>query len=85
MMDFARNPDHTLMRIGVSPHDIKTKLLPWQTADLTYTATGYGAKIPTFHMIRICNVWRRVYCCIYSNVGTLYVILGGSKIVVDLD
>ena len=40
------------------------------------TATGYGRKLPTRHMVKLPGGkrWRRVYCCIYSNVGTCYVL-----------
>jgi hypothetical protein len=40
---------------------------------LQYTATGYGARIPTTQMIHYCGKWRRVYCAIFSNAGTCYI------------
>jgi hypothetical protein len=40
---------------------------------LTFTATGYGSRIPTRHMIKFNGKWRRVYCRIYSNSGTCYI------------
>lgn len=46
-------------------------------------ADGYGRKLPTRHMVRYENRWRRVYCCIYSNAGTCYILKGGGWIVVD--
>ena len=46
---------------------------------LTWTATGYGAKIPTEHMVKYEGRWRRVYCAQYSNSGRLYVIIQGRK------
>jgi len=53
----------------------KTDLLGWQKAGLSYTATGYGRKIPTATMVKLPGSpkWRRMYCCIYSNSGTCYV------------
>jgi hypothetical protein len=53
----------------------KIDLLPWQRAGLSYTASGYGRKIPTRHLVRLPGSpkWRRVYCCIFSNSGTCYV------------
>jgi hypothetical protein len=39
----------------------------------SYTATGYGKRIPTPTMVKYRGRWRRVYCCIYSNVGTHYI------------
>lgn len=53
--------------------EIKTKPLWWQQRGLSFTATGYGARIPTAHMVRLNGRWRRVYCAIWSNIGTLYI------------
>jgi hypothetical protein len=47
--------------------------LPWQDRGLLYTRSGYGRRIPTRYMIRLKKRWRRVYYCVYSNVGTCYV------------
>jgi len=62
----------------------KTKLLPWQEQGLQYTASGYGKKIPTGTMLRLPNDkrWRRMYCCIYSNIGTCYVIKNGEWVII---
>jgi len=47
--------------------------------------TGYGAKIPTSYMVRtIDQKWRRVYCAIYSNSGTLYVMHGKVRTIVEV-
>ena len=51
----------------------KTRYLPWQKLGLSYTASGYGKRIPTFYMVQWQGKWRRVYCCIYSNVCTCYI------------
>lgn len=53
------------------PH--KLAPMPWQDRGLTWTATGYGARIPTRHMVQHNGRWRRVYCCAYSNVGTCFI------------
>lgn len=52
---------------------VKEKPLWWQERGLSYTATGYGRKIPTRYMVQHGGKWRRVYCCIFSNSGTLYI------------
>ena len=59
-----------LSTVGV---DVKVALLPWQERGLMFTSTGYGKRIPTAYMVRFNGKWRRVYCCIYSNSGTLYI------------
>ena len=46
------------------------------------TASGYGRRVPTRHMIRHDGRWRRVYCCIFSNAGTCYIEQGKDWIVV---
>jgi hypothetical protein len=45
----------------------------WQDKGLSYTASGYGFRIPTRYMVKFNGKWRRVYCRIYSNNGTLYI------------
>ena len=44
---------------------------------------GYGDKRPTQYMVFIANKWRRVYCCQYSNIGTLYVLIKGERVIID--
>jgi len=60
----------------------KEKLLDWQKLGLSYTRTGYGSKIPTTKMIKYLNRWHRVYCMIYSNIGTCYILKGNERIAV---
>ena len=47
------------------------------------TVTGYGAKLPTSHMLRINNRWQRVYAICYSNAATLYIRLNRMRYIVD--
>lgn len=54
--------------------EIKEDLLWWQKRGLMYTSTGYGSKIPTRYKVKHNNKWKRVYCAIYSNVGTCYIL-----------
>jgi hypothetical protein len=53
------------------PH--KDAPLWWQERGLNYTASGYGNRIPSRHMVRWQGRWRRVYVCQYSNAGTAYI------------
>ena len=55
----------------------------WQLRGLTYTSTGYGKKIPTSYMVKHNNRLKRVYCCIYSNIGSLYIKYCGHDIFLD--
>lgn len=56
----------------------------WHERGLQYTRSGYGRKIPTALMVRLPGSprWRRVYCCIFSNIGTCYVTRGKDWIVI---
>jgi hypothetical protein len=40
---------------------------------LSFTATGYGARIPSENMVFVNGRWRRVYVRIFSNAGTAYI------------
>ena len=57
------------------PLDVEHKHAPlwWHEKGLSQTATGYGKRIATATMVRYNGKWRRVYCCIFSNVGTCYI------------
>ena len=45
----------------------------WQKQGLQYTRSGYGNRIPTSWMVHVGGRWRRVYCCIWSNIGTCFI------------
>lgn len=53
--------------------DVRIKRTWWQDKGLSFTASGYGKCIPTQYMVKFNGKWRRVYCRIYSNSGTLYI------------
>ena len=40
---------------------------------LTFTRTGYGARIPSPRMVFFNGRWWRVYVRIWSNIGTAYI------------
>ncbi|MGV8919531.1 MAG: hypothetical protein ACOH2R_17320 [Pseudomonas sp.] len=49
---------------------------------LSWTASGYGKRIPTSMMVKYDGKWRRVYCCIYSNSGTCYIGTWNNRMIV---
>ena len=59
--------------------ETKEDYLPWQTMGLSYTATGYGHKIPTTYKVKHNNRWKRVYCRVFGNSGSLYIISGNNQ------
>lgn len=62
---------------------MKREPLEWQKRGLSYTATGYGDKIPTMYKIKYKNRWRRVYCNIHSNTGFLFAVVNKEPHFVD--
>lgn len=50
---------------------------------LSYTSSGYGSKIPTRYKVQYRKKWYRVYCSIYSNIGTCYIFTGDSLLTVS--
>jgi hypothetical protein len=66
--------------------------LPWDTEikdapmwyhkrGLSQTASGYGKKLNTGKMAKYNNKWYRLYCCIFSNIGTCYIISKGKELI----
>lgn len=72
-------------RYALEDLEHKTELLEWHKTGLSYTASGYGRKIPTSMMVKLPDSprWRRVYCCIFSNAGTYYVTAGNDWVVIS--
>ena len=56
--------------------------LPWQVSGLSYTASGYGSRIPTPHVVYLAGRRYRIYCRVHSNVGVCYINYMGRKVVV---
>jgi len=66
-----------------TPLETIEKPLWWQERGLSYTATGYGSKIPTQYMVKHSGRMKRVYCRIFSNAGSLYIVSGKTTIAID--
>jgi len=70
----------------IEPHNVVVKPLWWQREGLQYTTSGYGKAIPTQYAVRCFNNrWCRVYCTIYSNIGTLWIVWKKQKYCVDFN
>lgn len=52
---------------------VKREPMAHHLRGLSYTASGYGSRIPTEYMVQVNGKWRRVYCAIFSNIGTTYI------------
>ena len=75
--DSNYNPDPLL--------ETKDAPLWWHDKGLSYTASGYGSKIPTRYKVKHAGRWKRVYMVIFSNAGTCYILHKGAKVTVDRD
>ena len=60
--------------------EVKTDPLRHHTLGLSYTASGYGAKLPTVFKVFYQGRWYRVYSVCFSNVSTEYIISKGEKL-----
>ena len=63
-------------RLSFSGANVKRAPMPHHERGLSFTASGYGERIPTMTMVWHEGCWRRVYCRIFSNIGTCYIIRG---------
>jgi hypothetical protein len=55
------------------PVPVRESLMAHHRAGLTWTATGYGARIPSRYMVQINGKWRRVYFRCFSNTCTMFI------------
>jgi hypothetical protein len=81
----STRPDGSRDNFATVAVDHKTALLWWQERGFSFTATGYGSRIPTPHMVKFNGRWRRVYCRIFSNIGALFIGHGENRFTVNLE
>ena len=62
-------------RDSFQTHHVKARYapMPHHLACLTWTASGYGRRIPLRYMVQWQGRWRRVYSCQISNASTAYI------------
>lgn len=72
-------------RLNVSRADLVYSPLEWQKRGLSETRSGYGRKLRTVYKLRHAGRLLRVYACVFSNVGTLFIISGGKTLLVDCE
>src|SRR5574343_490810 len=53
--------------------DAKEMPLWWHEKGISFTASGYGLRIPSPYMVRFNGKWRRVYICQISNAGSAFI------------
>jgi hypothetical protein len=74
-----------MVYLKVNKSDLIERQLWYHKRGLQQTASGYGSKLTTHYMIKLNNRLYRVYCMIYSNSGTLYIISKGVRYILDID
>ena len=73
----------SLARIACDRKDLIDSPLFMHDNGLQETASGYGRKLTTRYMIDFNGKNRRIYCCIFSNCGTCYIMHKGDWLVID--
>lgn len=80
-------PDGTTDNLWTKEVPSMESPMPHHVRGLSWTASGYGKRIPSRTMVFFNGRWRRVYVCQYSNSGTAYIgkwIIGrGAEITVS--
>ncbi len=64
--------------------DLIVKPLWFHKRNLRQTRSGYGSKLSTEYMVKHNNRLYRIYCQIYSNAGSLYILTKGERIYIDI-
>jgi hypothetical protein len=68
--------------IFAGPEDLIDAPLPWQSAGLYETATGYGAKLTSTRKIHFNGRPHRLYVTQHANAGSTWFMARGRKIFV---
>lgn len=77
--------NNELKRLTVNESELIHNPLWYHKRGLMQTATGYGRKIATEKMIKHNGRLKRIYCCIYSNSGSLYIMDKKEWIFIDIN
>lgn len=80
----ATRTDGTRDSFATIPVDFKDAPLWFHLKGLQQTASGYGSRLATPYMVKFNDKWRRVYCRIYSNIGTLYIGKLSDNLIVNI-
>lgn len=78
MSNLATNANGDFIRLAILETQNKPAPLSGQTA------TGYGDRIPCGFLARVetGGKFYRVYCRIFSNIGTCYIVKNGKRYIV---
>lgn len=79
---YTRETDTGLIYL-IYPHSLTYDPLEWQKQGLSFTASGYGKKIPTSDVIYLRGRKHRVYVTQYSNAGTAWIVFDGKRTIIS--
>jgi len=77
MVEYLKHEDGSYYDLDKDGID---KPLWYHKRNLMQTASGYGRKLVTPTMVKYNNRLHRVYCCCFSNSGSLYIISKGKNL-----
>ena len=70
--------------MDITKNDLIVSPLWYHTRGLMQTASGYGRKLTTEWKVKYSGRLRRIYCCCFSNSGSLYIIVNGKEETVNI-
>jgi len=70
-------------RISCDREDLKYDPVWYHKRGLMQTSSGYNRKLSTEWKLSLNNRLYRVYCCIFSNSGTRYILVNKKWVIVD--
>lgn len=80
----SEGQEKSYLKAVVNRTDLIENPLWFHKRGLQETRSGYGSKLRMPYMIKHENRTYRVYCQIYSNVGSTYILSKGKRIYVDI-
>lgn len=73
-----------MIRLETTKDQLIYAPLWWHEKGLSQTASGYGKRLITPYKLEFKGHKRRVYNCIFSNSGTLYINVKKQMIIIDV-
>ena len=72
--------DRTVMDKDGNQYPLYDCPLWWHEKGLQQTASGYGKKLTTRYKVQYNSKMCRLYCHMYSNIGTCYIIVNKKEV-----
>jgi hypothetical protein len=79
-MEIIRDSSGNIEYLDYEESELIDRPLWWQLKGLSYTASGYGSKIPTSKMIKHNGRLKRIYVICYSNAGSAFILDKGKRL-----